>query len=170
MSEVTVLRVPWDDERAATLRKAMDDELGPRYADRLDEVDAETQQRLAAALALDPASVTDVVIALDPAQVPIAHAALRDLGQVTPALADALEVKRVYVSPAARGTGVSVQIMRELERIAIERGRARLILQTGDRQPDAVALYRKLGYHHIDVYPPYQPITFSICMARPLTA
>ncbi len=61
-------------------------------------------------------------------------------------LAGSLEVKRVFVAPPVRGTGVSRLLMGELERIAADRGAERLILQTGDRQPDAIALYEKIGY------------------------
>jgi GNAT superfamily N-acetyltransferase len=45
----------------------------------------------------------------------------------------------------------------------------RLILQTGDRQPDAVALYGSLGYRPIPIYQPYtHAIPFSMCFGKVL--
>lgn len=57
--------------------------------------------------------------------------------------------------PRARGTGASRALMAELERLASARGAARLILQTGDRQPEAIALYQRIGYAPIEVFEPY---------------
>lgn len=169
----SLLTVPWDDERAVQLRAAMDDELGPRYADKLDGVTAEHAERVGRALAIDPRTITATVIATDAVGTPVAHAALRDLGAVLHehrhgALAGALEVKRVYVAPAVRGSGVSKVLMAELERVALTQGSARLILQTGDRQPDAVALYEKIGYTRIEIYPPYLDLDFSNCYEKSL--
>ncbi len=169
----SVLTVPWDDERAVALRAAMDDELGPRYADKLDGVAPEQAERIARALAIDPSTITATIIAMDAGGTPIAHAALRDLGAVLHGhrggeLSGALEVKRVYVAPSVRGSGVSKLLMSELERIAAARGSSRLILQTGDRQPDAVALYEKIGYTRIQIYPPYLDLDFSNCYEKHL--
>jgi len=170
----TVHTVPWDDARAVQLRTAMDEELGPRYADKLEGLAADHAERLGRALALDPATVTATIIAVDAGGTPVGHAALRDLGAALHdhrdgALTGALEVKRVYVAPSARGTGVSTILMSELERIAAAQGSDRLILQTGDRQPDAVALYEKIGYTRIEIYPPYLEIAFSNCYEKPLS-
>lgn len=56
------------------------------------------------------------------------------------------ELKRMYVSPAARGRGVARAILAELERTAVEAGYGRMVLETGHRQPEALALYRSAGY------------------------
>jgi putative acetyltransferase len=42
------------------------------------------------------------------------------------------------------------------------------MLQTGDRQPDAVSLYRSIGYRTVDVFPPYDIIDNSICLEKSL--
>ena len=70
-------------------------------------------------------------------------------GAVVPLEGDAGEVKRIYVRPAWRGQGVAMHVLRELERLAVEMGYLRLRLETGDRQPNAIHLYEKLGYRHI---------------------
>ncbi|MFH8251913.1 GNAT family N-acetyltransferase [Microbacterium sp. B2969] len=157
----TIETVPWDDERAAALRDAMDAEVSPRYADRLDDISDEQAERIGAALGIDPDSIVATIVATDADARPVGHAALRDLG-----LSGALEVKRVFVDPGARGSGVSRALMAELERIAVAEGAGRLILQTGDRQPDAIALYEKIGYTRIPIYPPYLDISFSHCFEK----
>ena len=54
-------------------------------------------------------------------------------------------------------------------RWAREQGAARVILQTGDKQPEAVALYRKTGWQQIDVYEPYAAtMPWSFCFAKAL--
>jgi len=161
-----LLRVDWHDERAAALREAMDAELGERYADRFSAFDAETLARFEADFALDPATVVATVVLLDTTGAPIGHAALRALS--TDAGGD-LEVKRVFVHAHARGTGASRALMAELERIAQSRGALRLILQTGDRQPDAVGLYERIGYTPIPIFAPYTAFDFSLCYEKVLS-
>lgn len=60
-----------------------------------------------------------------------------------------VELKRMYVAPRARGRGLARAVLAELERTALAAGYRRLILETGTRQPEAIALYRSAGY--IDV-------------------
>jgi len=59
---------------------------------------------------------------------------------------DYAEVKRVYVSPAARGLGLAKQIMARLEDEARAAGMTLARLETGIYQPEALGLYRALGY------------------------
>ena len=166
-TEWFVEAVEWDDPRAQALRGEMDAEIGPRYADRLEDVPADVAARLGSALAVNAESIVSTIIVRDAAHSPVGHAALRDLGGD---FIDSLEVKRVYVAPAARGTGVSRLLMAELERIAAERGARRLILQTGDRQPEAVTLYERIGYTRIPIYAPYLELSFSQCFEKPVLA
>jgi GNAT superfamily N-acetyltransferase len=62
------------------------------------------------------------------------------------------EIKRLYVAAEARGEGVSRRILDGLERAAIARGYQAVRLDTGDRQPPALALFRSAGYVAIDDY------------------
>jgi len=57
-----------------------------------------------------------------------------------------VELKRMYVRPAFRGRGLARAVLAELERTAAAAGYARLVLETGDRQPEAIALYTSAGY------------------------
>jgi GNAT superfamily N-acetyltransferase len=65
------------------------------------------------------------------------------------------EIKRMYVVPAARGRGVGRRILDELELIARELGASRLVLETGVRQPEALALYGGAGFTVIPVFGSY---------------
>lgn len=139
----TLESVDWADPRAAALRDAMDAEMGARYASA-GPMSAEAH----AALTVDPAAVRHVVLAVDRDGTAIGHAALRRHG-------DEWEVKRVVVAAGHRGRGVGRAIMSEVERVARDAGAARVVLQTGDRQPEAEALYAALGWTPIPTYPPY---------------
>lgn len=59
---------------------------------------------------------------------------------------DYAEVKRVYVSPKARGLGLAKKIMARLEDEARAAGMKIARLETGIYQPEALGLYRALGY------------------------
>jgi putative acetyltransferase len=56
------------------------------------------------------------------------------------------EVKRVFVVEAHRGRGYSKAIMCRLEEHLADRGVGLARLETGVRQPEALGLYRRLGY------------------------
>ena len=156
-SAIVSERVAWDDPRAVGLRDAMDGEIQGRYAGR--GVDPEA---IGAALAVNPADIVATVILLTSDGAPVGHAALRRLR-------DDFEVKRVVVDGSLRGQGLAGRLMAELELIARYAGARRLILQTGDRQPEAVALYRRLGYRDIAIYEPYvEAIPFSLCFEKVL--
>ena len=63
-----------------------------------------------------------------------------------------------------------VSAMSDLEGWARDRGAKRLILQTGDRQPEAVALFERAGYERIEIYEPYvTTFTFSRCFEKQLS-
>lgn len=60
--------------------------------------------------------------------------------------ADYAEVKRVFVTPAARGRGLARRMMQRIEAEAIASGHTVLRLETGIHQPESLGLYRSLGY------------------------
>lgn len=62
------------------------------------------------------------------------------------------EVKRVWARSDLRRKGLAARVVRELERLALKQGCRRFYLTTGSRQPEAVGLYRSLGYEpHFDL-------------------
>lgn len=79
---------------------------------------------------------------------------------------DSMEVKRMYVIPEARRTGMGSAILQELEQWTAELGYTHCILETGKRQPEAIALYKKNGYTIIPNYPPYEGIENSVCFQK----
>ncbi len=56
------------------------------------------------------------------------------------------EIKRMFVVEAARGRGLARRILAHLETTAAAAGADALVLETGEAQPDAIALYRAAGY------------------------
>ena len=59
---------------------------------------------------------------------------------------DYAEVKRIYVTPAARGLGLAKLMMHRIEDEAMASGRLIARLETGIHQPESLGLYRRLGY------------------------
>jgi GNAT superfamily N-acetyltransferase len=78
------------------------------------------------------------------------------------------EVKRMYVKPHARGGGLGRLVLDELERHARELGFEALVLETGDLQKPALALYVNSGYERMPCYPPYDSRELSLCFQKRL--
>jgi GNAT superfamily N-acetyltransferase len=64
----------------------------------------------------------------------------------------AVEVKRLFVAAGARGCGVARALLGHLEQAAAEAGYLAVRLDTGNRQPEALALFRSAGYREIPDY------------------
>lgn len=80
------------------------------------------------------------------------------------------EMKRVFVASAARGKGIARALVEALEREASRLGVARMQLETGIRQPEAIALYRRFGYTERGPFGSYQPDPLSLFMEKRLSA
>lgn len=78
------------------------------------------------------------------------------------------EIKRMYVAPDARRSGYAQRILAELERTALAAGHRRAILETGDKQPEAIGLYRKLGYADIVKFGHYADEPESLSLGKAL--
>lgn len=66
------------------------------------------------------------------------------------------ELKRMFVLPAARGRGLARQLLAAVEDSARAAGRARVILEAGNKQPEAITLYESAGYTRIADFGYYQ--------------
>ncbi|MGI4749692.1 MAG: GNAT family N-acetyltransferase [Janthinobacterium lividum] len=95
-------------------------------------------------------------------EVPIACGAIKEYSP------DTMEVKRMYVSENKRGQGVASAILKELENWAAELNYKTCILETGKRQPEAIALYTKSDYKIIPNYGQYKDVENSICFEKSL--
>lgn len=84
-----------------------------------------------------------------------------------PAAGDA-EIKRMYVRPGRRRGGLARQILAELERTAALAGVKRLVLETGTAQPEAIALYRSVGFADIPAFGHYACSPDAVHLGRPL--
>lgn len=82
---------------------------------------------------------------------------------------EAMEVKRMYVLLNRRGQGIASMILNELELWAIELSYKTCLLETGKKQPEAIALYKKNGYQIIPNFGQYQQIENSVCFQKTLT-
>ena len=76
------------------------------------------------------------------------------------------EVKRMFVRPEARRRGIARRVLDRLEQMARERGIAALRLETGTRQPEAIALYEAAGYRRIPCFGEYAEDPFSLCYEK----
>ncbi|WP_410671130.1 GNAT family N-acetyltransferase [Amycolatopsis sp. cmx-4-68] len=80
------------------------------------------------------------------------------------------EFKRMYVADSARGRGFARMILSELERTAALCGRKRAVLETGSKQPEAIALYTSSGYAEIPNFGLYKNAPESRCFGKDLTS
>jgi len=79
------------------------------------------------------------------------------------------EVKRMFVREEARGKGVGAAVLTELEKWAAELGYTAMVLEHGNKQPEASKLYQKQGYTVIPNYGQYIGMEeTSICMRKPI--
>jgi GNAT superfamily N-acetyltransferase len=78
------------------------------------------------------------------------------------------ELKRMFVSPAARGTGLGRALLEAVESAARAHGIQSLRLETGEPQVAAIALYERAGYVRIPPFGEYVHDPTSICMEKVL--
>lgn len=81
---------------------------------------------------------------------------------------ESVEVKRMYLKPENRGSGIAADILKTLEISAKERGYKRTVLETGKRQLEAVKFYHKSGYRRIPNYGQYVQMDNSYCFEKRL--
>jgi putative acetyltransferase len=80
--------------------------------------------------------------------------------------ASTMEVKRMYTLPECRGKGIATKVLTELEKWAVEMSYEKCVLETGKRQPEAIALYKKNGYKIIQNYGQYAGVENSVCFEK----
>ncbi len=99
-----------------------------------------------------------IVVYLD--EKPIACGAIKSFDET------AMEIKRMYVRPNLRGKGIATKMLTALEVWARELGYRYCVLETGKRQPEAIALYKKNNYQIIPNYAPYEGVENSVCFRK----
>lgn len=148
---LVVRAVPWDDPAGAELRLAQQAEISARYG----VPDSEPGPKPTAD------DITVFLVASDDG-IAVGCGGLRRIDDSHG------EIKRMYVVPERRGTGISTTLLSALEDEARSRGWTRLVLETGDRQPDAMRLYEREGYTRIPNFGYYADSTLSVCYEKAL--
>ena len=74
------------------------------------------------------------------------------------------ELKRMYVRPEFRGTGLGRRLLVHLASHARSRGITLLRLETGHQSAAALGLYERFGFRRIPPFPPYVPDPLTLCM------
>ncbi|WP_189550416.1 GNAT family N-acetyltransferase [Streptomyces lavendofoliae] len=109
------------------------------------------------------------LIAYDEHERPVATGGWRSQERNEEGYADGdAELKRMYVIPEARGLGLARRVLAALEDDARAAGRTRMVLETGDAQPEAIALYVSSGYAPCAKFGYYREYESSRCFAKPL--
>lgn len=147
-----IVEVAFDDPRGTALRQQMSDEMAALYGRPRHSVGAEE---------IPPENVVGSWLALDGDQV-VGTVSLRRLR-------DLVEIKRMYVLPETRGTGLAARLLSVVEARAAE-VTDRLVLHTGERQKAAIALYERSGYTPIEIFAPYDEVPESLCFEKYLRA
>ena len=130
-------------------------DLGRRYGGSGDETPVDAKQFL-------PPAGAFLVAYLDGE--PVGCSAWRSHGDS----GETAELKRMFTTAQARGRGVGRRVLAVVEQSAREHGRKRLILECGDRQPEAIAMYRSCGYEPIENFGYYRDEPGVISLARQL--
>lgn len=96
---------------------------------------------------------------------PVACGGVRACGAFGQAVA---ELKRIWVEPSARGSGVSRLLLAQCELLAQALGYREVVLDTGPLQVAAMRLYEASGYRKIPNYGVNAASTFMISFAKSL--
>lgn len=78
----------------------------------------------------------------------------------------AVEIKRMFVVPEARAHGFARRMLSHLETTARLAGAGAIVLETGLRQPEAIALYESSGYRPVAGFGHYANSPLSRCFAK----
>ena len=149
-----VRAVDWDDQGAVALRAAQRIEIAERYGTD----DSEPGPAPTAA------DITVFFVAYSDDGTPVGCGGLRRIDETHG------EIKRMFVTPSARGSGVSTAVLGALERFGLESGWSRLVLETGAAQPDAIRFYTREGFTPIDRFGYYADSEDSLCYEKTLVA
>lgn len=148
---LTIREVPWSNPVGADLRAAQQSELNSRFG----TTDHEPGP---------PPSAEDMPVFLiayeKSSGQPLGCGGLRELDKST------AEIKRVYVVPYARGSGVSGAILAALEARALVAGYEEIRAEAGSVQTDGMRFYERNGYQPIANFGPYAGVPGSRCYAK----
>ncbi|WP_417291149.1 GNAT family N-acetyltransferase [Corallibacter sp.] len=87
-------------------------------------------------------------------------------GAIKPLNDTSMEVKRMFVFPEQRGKGIATTILKALEQWTKTLGYTSCKLETGIKQPEAIALYKRNSYNIISNYGQYAGVENSVCFEK----
>ncbi|PZF97405.1 GNAT family N-acetyltransferase [Micromonospora endophytica] len=153
MQEIEIHQVPFDSPAAQQLITAALADLGARYGGNGDETPVAADEFV-------PPAGAFLIARIDGQ--PVGCGGWRSHGDEN----DTAELKRLYTAAQARGRGVGRTILAAVERSARDHGRKRIILECGDRQPEAIAMYTSVGYQRIPNFGFYADAPGCLSFAR----
>lgn len=161
MTGMNIQPWPFDHPDAVKLNDLVQLEYAERYGDEGDITPLD-------ATMFDPPRGL-YLLAYDEQERPLATGGWRSQDRNDQGYSDGdAEIKRMFVIPEGRGRGLARRILAALEADARAAGRTRMVLETGDQQPEAIALYTSSGYAVCEKFGHYRTYDSSICMAKPL--
>lgn len=150
---IEIRAVGWDHPAGAALREAQRIEIREVYYPELEDSEPGTKP--------SAADIAVFYVAFDGDR-GVATGGLRPIDETHG------EVKRMYVDPAYRGSGVATRMLRVLEQDARDRGWDRLVLETGDTMLPAQRFYTREGYTPIPLFGHYAGSDLSLCFGKVL--
>ncbi|MCC3289694.1 MULTISPECIES: GNAT family N-acetyltransferase [unclassified Arthrobacter] len=149
-----IREVPWSNPVGADLREAQQAELDARYGTAEHDPNPPRASDSAVFLIAYERSTGQ----------PLGCGGLRRLDTTT------AEIKRVYVLPYARGSGVATAVLGALEARAKQMGFAVLTAEAGSAQPDGHRFYENAGYRVVPNFGPYIASDGSTCYSKTIGA
>ncbi|AZQ35357.1 MULTISPECIES: GNAT family N-acetyltransferase [Streptomyces] len=156
-----IRRVSFDHPDAVKLNDQVQAEYGVRYGDDGDATPMDAAN-------FEPPNGL-YLIAYDELGTPVASGGWRVQDENGEGNQDGdAELKRMYVVESMRGRGLARRVLAALEEDARAAGRTRMVLETGAKQPEAVALYTSSGYEPCEKFGYYRHHELSLCYAKAL--
>jgi putative acetyltransferase len=149
---IKIIRTNFENQDFISLVKLLDAELAKR--------DGEDHPFYAQFNKIDDIKYT--VVAYENGK-PVSCGAIKEYNPNT------MEIKRMYTLPEFRGKGIATKVLIELEKWVNELGYEKCILETGKKQPEAIALYKKNGYKLIPNFGQYAEVENSVCFEKEIT-
>lgn len=150
--EIKIKIVAYDDPAVQPLLAEVMDELSQRYGGSGDDTPV---------AAADFAEPQGAFFVADDGERLIGCAAWRRHD-------DDAELKRMFTTKTARGQGLARRLLTVIEESARAAGLQRVILETGAKQPEAIALYESAGYVRIADFGYYKDHDDVRSFAKPL--
>lgn len=107
-------------------------------------------------------SIKHVIVAYED-ETPVGCGAIKEQSK------EIMEIKRMFVPVNRRGLGIASRVLKELEDWARELNYIKCILETGEKQPEAIKLYEKNDYKVIPNFGQYENISNSLCFEKILS-